>query len=128
MFLRCNKRKKDGKVHRYYSVVENRRVANGRVVQKPVLYLGEITCGQQKAWRKSLEMFDVDRNRPIQKYLFALEDGRSCQDIDAISVKLSGMVLSNPRDFGDCWLGGARVCPKPSLVTVKIAVAIVGRY
>ena len=57
MFLRCNTRKKDGKVHRYYSVVENRRVANGRVVQKPVLYLGEITDDQQKAWRKSLKVF-----------------------------------------------------------------------
>lgn len=105
MFLRCNKRKKDGKVHRYYSVVENRRVANGRVVQKPVLYLGEIADDQQKAWRKSLEVFDVDQNRPVQKYLFALEGGQTCQDIDAIPVKLSGMVLSNPRDFGDCWLG-----------------------
>lgn len=105
MFLRCNKRKKDGKVHRYYSVVENRRLANGRVAQKPILYLGEITGDQQKAWRKSLEVFDVDQNRPVQKYLFAVEDGQSCQDIDAIPVKLSGMVLSNPRDFGDCWLG-----------------------
>ena len=93
MFLRCNKRKKDGKVHRYYSVVENRRVANGRVVQKPVLYLGEIADDQQKAWRKSLEVFDVDQNRPVQKYLFAHEDGQACQDIDAIPVKLSGMVL-----------------------------------
>jgi transposase len=104
MFLRCNKRKKDGKVHRYYSVVENRRVANGRVVQKPVLYLGEITGDQQKAWRKSLEVFDVDRNHPVQKYLFALEEGQTCEDIDAIPIKLSEMVLSNPRDFGDCWL------------------------
>ncbi len=107
MFLRCHKRKKEGKVHRYYSVVENRRVAHGRVVQKPVLYLGEITSDQQQAWRKSLEVFDVDQNRPVQKYLFALEDeSQTCEDIDAIPVKLSEMVLSNPRDFGDCWLGG----------------------
>ncbi len=105
MFLRCNKRKKDGKVHRYYSIVENRRVAHGRVVQKAVLYLGEITYDQQKAWRKSLEVFDVDQNRPVQKYLFAIDEGQTCDDIDAIPVKLSGMVLSNPRDFGDCWLG-----------------------
>ena len=42
MFLRCKTRKKDGKEHRYWSVVENRRVAGGRVVQKHVLYLGEM--------------------------------------------------------------------------------------
>ena len=42
MFLRCKVRRKDGKQHRYWSVVENTRVAGGRVVQRHVLYLGEI--------------------------------------------------------------------------------------
>jgi hypothetical protein len=104
MFLRCHKRKKNGKLHQYYSIVENRRIANGRVAQKTVLYLGEITNNQQKAWRKSLEIFDADRNKPVYKYLFATEE-KSCQDIDAIPVRLSQLKLSNPRTFGDCWLG-----------------------
>ena len=43
MFLRATTRKKDGKEHRYFSVVENRRVSGGRVLQRHVLYLGEIT-------------------------------------------------------------------------------------
>ena len=42
MFVRCKKRRKDGKEHRYWSVVENVRVRSGRVVQRQVLYLGEI--------------------------------------------------------------------------------------
>ena len=42
MFVRCKKRFKDGKVRRYWSVVENVRVSGGRVVQRQVLYLGEI--------------------------------------------------------------------------------------
>ena len=42
MFLRCKVRRKDGKQHRYWSVVENTRVAGGRVVQRHVLHLGEI--------------------------------------------------------------------------------------
>jgi hypothetical protein len=42
MFLRCNSRIKDGKAHQYWSIVENKRVAGGRVVQRHVLYLGEI--------------------------------------------------------------------------------------
>jgi hypothetical protein len=51
MFLRATVRKKDGKDHTYYSVVENKRLADGRVVQRHVLYLGEINSSQQLAWR-----------------------------------------------------------------------------
>lgn len=105
MFLRCHKRKKNGKLHQYYSVVENRRITNGRVAQKTVLYLGEITNGQEKAWRKTLEVFDVDQNKPVYKYLFATEYKSICNDIDAIPVRLSHLKLSHPRAFGDCWLG-----------------------
>jgi hypothetical protein len=105
MFLRCHKRKKNGKLHQYYSVVENRRLANGRVAQKTVLYLGEITNDQEKAWRKTLKVFDVDQNKPVYKYLFATEDESVCENIDAIPVRLSQMTLSHPRTFGDCWLG-----------------------
>ena len=39
MFVRCKTRHKDGKEHRYWSVVENVRVRGGRVVQRQVLYL-----------------------------------------------------------------------------------------
>jgi len=55
MFLRATTRKKDGKEHRYFSVVENRRVSGGRVLQRHVLYLGEINCSQELAWRRSIE-------------------------------------------------------------------------
>jgi hypothetical protein len=56
MFLRCKVRRKDGKQHRYWSVVENTRVAGGRVVQRHVLYLGEINDSQELAWRRSIEV------------------------------------------------------------------------
>jgi hypothetical protein len=58
MFLRCTNRKKDGKEHRYWNVVENRRVAGGRVVQRQVLYLGEINDSQCESWRKTIEVFE----------------------------------------------------------------------
>ena len=61
MFLRSYKRKKNGKWHEYFSVVENCRVANGATVQRTVLYLGEITSSQKTTWRKTLEVFDEDR-------------------------------------------------------------------
>ncbi|MBI2001139.1 MAG: hypothetical protein HYS69_08155, partial [candidate division NC10 bacterium] len=54
MFQRCHTRRKDGKLHRYWSIVETRRVAGGRVVQRPVLYLGEINDSQREAWRKTI--------------------------------------------------------------------------
>lgn len=56
MFLRCNRRVKDGKVHDYWNVVENRRLSDGRIVQRQVLYLGEINSSQREAWRKTIEV------------------------------------------------------------------------
>ncbi len=57
MFLRATTRNKDGKEHRYWSVVENRRGAGGRVGQRHVLYLGEINSSKELAWRRSIEEF-----------------------------------------------------------------------
>ena len=58
MFLRSTNRKKDGKDHRYFSIVENRRVSTGKTAQRTVLYLGEINDQQQASWRKSLSVLD----------------------------------------------------------------------
>ena len=70
MYLRVNKRKKDGKEHRYWSVEESRRLRSGRVVQRRVLYLGEINDSQQAAWRKTLEVFDEAEQRAASLSLF----------------------------------------------------------
>jgi hypothetical protein len=60
MFLRSTERKKDGKTHRYFSLVENRRLSGSRIVQRTVLYLGEINDQQQAAGRNTLPVFDED--------------------------------------------------------------------
>ena len=73
MFLRCTKRKKAGKEHHYWSLVENKRVGGGRVVQRHVLYLGEINDSQQEAWRKSIEIFEEGKTRPTTVALFPEE-------------------------------------------------------
>jgi hypothetical protein len=70
MFLRATTRKKDGKEHRYWSVVENRRVAGGRVVQRHVLYLGEINSSQELAWRKSIEVLEDGESRHARTRCF----------------------------------------------------------
>ena len=64
MFLRAKIRRKDGKEHRTFSIVETRRVGGGRVVQRHVLYLGEINDTQELAWRRSIEAFEEGARRP----------------------------------------------------------------
>ena len=107
MFLRRVERKKDGKVHNYWSIVENKRVAGGRMVQRHVLYLGEINSSQAAAWRKAIEVFDEDTGRPRTMALFA-EDG--CEVVGAgsatVQLRLSELRLCRPRQWGACWLAG----------------------
>ena len=105
MFLRATIRRKDGKQHRYWSLVENKRVSGGRVLQRHVLYLGEINSSQELAWRKSIEVFEDGAGRPRTLALFP-ED--RCEgllpDASIVRLKLSQLRLSRPRQWGACWL------------------------
>jgi hypothetical protein len=105
MFLRATTRKKDGKEHRYYSVVENKRLSGGRVLQRHVLYLGEINSSQELAWRRSIEVFDEANHRARTLALFP-ED--RCEGIVAnesiVRLKLGQLRLERPRQWGACWL------------------------
>ena len=105
MFLRCHLRKKDGKQHRYYSVEESRRLQSGRVVQRRVLYLGEINDSQQAAWRKTLDVFDERQQRATTLSLFPEDRPTPADALDTIQVKLSQMQLRRARPYGNCWLG-----------------------
>lgn len=73
MFLRHKKRRKDGKEHLYWSVVENRRLLDGRVNQRHVRYLGELNGRQERSWRKTVEVFDAEGSAPKQAALFGEE-------------------------------------------------------
>ena len=105
MFLRHTKRKKDGKEHRYWSIVENRRVGGGRVVQRPLLYLGEINDWQELAWRKSIAVLEEGAAAPRPLSLFP-ED--RCEgvlpDAAVVRLKLAELRLCRPRQWGGCWL------------------------
>ena len=89
--LKTHRRKKDGKEHRYYSIVESRRVSGQRVVQRTVVYLGEINDSQQTAWRKSLEVFDENKQRTETLSLFPDDRAIAAPDVDTLRVKLSEM-------------------------------------
>jgi transposase len=105
MFLRAKIRRKDGKEHRTFSIVENRRVSGGRVVQRHVLYLGEINDSQELAWRKSIEA--IEERAPRARTLSLFPDDR-CEglidDGSIVRLKLKEMRLCRPRTFGSCWL------------------------
>jgi transposase len=105
MFLRSNKRIKDGKEHRYFTVVESRRLRAGKVAQRQVLYLGEINDSQQAAWRKTLDVFDEEQHRLTPLSLFPEDRPVPADALDSIQVKLSEMKLERARPYGNCWLG-----------------------
>jgi hypothetical protein len=105
MFLRSKVRRKDGKQHRYWSIVENTRVAGGRVVQRHVLYLGEINDSQELAWRRSIEVLEDGETRPRTLSLFPEDrcEGLLADD-SVVRVKLAELRLSRPRQWGASWL------------------------
>jgi transposase len=108
MFLRCSTRRKDGKEHLYWSVVENRRVSADRIVQRHVLYLGELNGRQEASWRKSVEIFGQDDGAPQQVALFPEEyapDTLGTDELPIVRIRLSQMSLRRPRQWGACWLG-----------------------
>ena len=107
MFLRRTDRQKDGKTHSYWTIVENKRLDNGRVVQRHVLYLGEINSSQAAAWRKAITVFDEDEGRSRTLALFPQD---RCEAVGAdacvVRLRLSQMRLRRPRQWGACWLAG----------------------
>lgn len=105
MFLRANQRRKNGKLHRYWSIVESRRLAGGTPAQRQVLYLGEINDTQEAAWRKTIEVFDEQKNQSRELSLFPSDRAIPPDELNALSLVLSEMRLVRPRSFGDCWLG-----------------------
>ena len=106
MFLRCNRRQKDGKTHYYWSVVENRRCSDGRVVQRQVLYLGEINASQREAWRKTIELQDAGTRRQVALFPAG---SMPVDDVDAIGVRLSELKPAPASTVGRVLAGTATV-------------------
>jgi transposase len=104
MRLKCHSRIKDGKEHRYWSIVESVRCSRERVVQRHVLYLGELNDSQRAGWTHCLEaidgsgstqqlaLFPADREMPTHAQGFGVQ------------VRLDALRLERPRQWGACWL------------------------
>src|SRR5438132_2437610 len=105
MFLKCHSRIKDGKEHRYWNIVENRRCGRGKFVQRQVLYLGEINDAQRQSWCRTIEIFDENRERTMRLALFPAY--RQLPNFAAgfgVQIRLKEMELHRPRQWGACWL------------------------
>ena len=105
MFLKCSQRRKNGKVHRSWSVVESRRYAGGKIAQQHVLYLGELNDSQQRGWERSLEVFDEQTGDHRQLALFPSDRPLPATETATVQVRLDELRLENPRQWGACWLG-----------------------
>jgi hypothetical protein len=104
MFLRATTRKKNGKDHHYWSLVENQRLPNGKILQRPVLYLGEINDTQQAAWRKTVEVWEDGQPRPRPLALFPADRPALVPAPDVVQIRLRELSLHRPRQWGACWL------------------------
>lgn len=104
MFLRSNRRIKDGKEHRYWNIVENRRVSSGKTIQQQVLYLGEINDRQKASWQKTIELFEDGQPRPRQVALFPEDSPPVLSDEEVVRIRLKDLELHKPRQWGACWL------------------------
>jgi len=105
MFLRSTLRKKDGKEHEYFSIVENKRVAAGKIVQRHVLYLGEINSTQQEAWRKTIEIFEDGQVKPKTVALFPQDRAPAISSEEIVQIRLKDLQLKRPRQWGGVLAG-----------------------
>lgn len=105
MFLRTKRRFKDGKVHRYWSIVENRRTLDNKVVQRHLLYLGEINDAQRASWCSSIKVFQDKSGDCHQLSLFP-EDVKEVPDLgtEVVRIRINDLSLHHPRQWGACWL------------------------
>jgi len=103
MYLKCHKRVKDGKEHRYWSVVESVRTKRG-VMKRQLLYLGELNDSQQAQWCSALDVLDEPNSCVRQMSLFPEDRTPPPEVSNPVQIRLSQMTLRHPRQWGGCWL------------------------
>lgn len=103
LFLRTHTRRKNGKEHTYWSIVENQRCAAGKVVQRQVLYLGELTQAQQQAWEQVAEQIEPSAPQALPLPLPGLTAPVAANGL-VPQVDFSQFSLHHPRQWGACWV------------------------
>src|SRR3954470_13457094 len=103
MFLRANRRAKDGKDHTYWSLVETVRTPDGPR-QRTLCYLGELNTSAQARWIRTIEVFN-EQGETQQLKLFPSDVAPPADDAQVARVLLNKVRLERTRQLGSCWLG-----------------------
>src|SRR6266567_2306878 len=98
MFLRPNRRSKDGKEHTYWSLVETVRTADGPR-QRTLCYLGELNSSAQARWWKTVEVFN-EQGEAEQLKLFPAQVEPPADDPQVARVLVNQVRLERMRQFG----------------------------
>jgi hypothetical protein len=103
VFLRPHQRRKDGKDHTYWSLVETVRTPSGPR-QRTLCYLGELNHSAQARWLKTIEVFN-EQGEAEQLKLFPSQVESPADDPQVARVLVHRVRLERTRQFGACWLG-----------------------
>lgn len=101
MFLRRCLRKKNGKPHTYWALVESYRTARGSR-QRLVAYVGDLKKSEQSGWAQLGRRLEGPA-RPSPS-LFDPPHDQDPEETESIEVELKGVRFERLRDFGDVWL------------------------
>jgi hypothetical protein len=103
MFLRAYQRRKDGKEHTYYALVESERTPDGPR-QRTVAYLGELNHDQERRWQRTIVCYNRQGNAQQLRLFPDNDDVTPPDDPDSVRVRLHKVGWTNGRRFGDVWL------------------------
>jgi hypothetical protein len=102
VFLKVHSRSKDGKEHRYYSLVESVRTSRGPQ-HRTLAYLGELNGSSEAAWRRSIAVFNGEGTE-CQLELFASDCPVVPSGERVAQVLLERVRWERARDFGELFL------------------------
>ena len=103
MFLKRCQRRKSGKQHTYWALVESYRTARGSR-QRVVAYLGELRSGEQSGWAQLGRTLSGRRRTRPQRSLFDPPGVPELDESQPVRVRLKDVRFERLRDFGDVWL------------------------
>jgi hypothetical protein len=107
MFIKRCTRRKNGKQHTYWQLVESYRTARGPR-HRTVAYLGELNPCEKKGWARLADQLDGYAARKAQQQMLLFETSRddvNSQPVpDSIEIDLRSVRVTNTRDFGDVFL------------------------
>lgn len=101
MFLKRLERRKNGKGHTYWALVESIRTGRGSR-HRVVAYLGELRKSQRNGWAQLCRR--LNREQRPEPSLFDPPHYDDPTDDEPVLVRLKGVRLQRLRDFGDVWL------------------------